>query len=144
MKPIVILYILFFLSFTLSYSQEAKPIIKVDSIYSYGNIDKNSEGLASIKFYNIGKSPLIISNVISTCGCTVPSWPKEPVLPGDSSAIQVQYDTKRVGFIDKQITIISNAIEPNVNITIRGNVLESPENVFPQKNIDRFSVPTNR
>jgi len=144
MKSVVILFFIFFFSISFSFSQEGKPIIKVDTIFSYGNIERNSVGLASIKFYNIGQKPLIISKVNSSCGCTVPSWPKDSIIPGDSNVIQVQYDTKRVGFINKEINIISNANKPDIQIAIRGNVVEIPVISFPQKVIDRSSVPTNR
>ena len=144
MKLFVFSFLILLLSFLKSFSQEVKPEIKVDTIYNYGNIERNSEGLANIKFFNIGSDTLIIKNVTSSCGCTVPSWPKKPIVPGDSNFIQVQYDTKRVGFINKQINIISNAKVPDIEISIKGNVIETPMINFPQKNIDRSSVPTIR
>jgi len=91
-------------------------------IVDYGAIEKGSEGIYDFKFKNIGKSPLIISNVKGSCGCTVPSAPKEPIMPGQSGVIKVKYDTNRVGPISKTITISSNATEPKKVIRVKGLV----------------------
>ena len=143
MKSVLSLF-LFLFAIAYAFSQENNPILKVDSIFKFGQIDKNSEGIGNLKFYNTGKSPLIITNITSTCGCTVPSWPKEPVLPGDSGLVQVKYDTRRVGTINKQITIASNACDTNVIVRISGNVLEIPDNIMPRKIIDNSGMPVNR
>ena len=60
---------------------------------------------------------------ISTCGCTIPKKPEKPILPGESDKIQVKYDTKRVGFIRKSISVTSNASNPNVILKITGQVI---------------------
>jgi len=143
MKSLLI-SLFFILSLTFAFSQENSPVLKVGKTFDFGQIDKNSEGIGNLKFYNTGKSPLIITNIASTCGCTVPSWPKEPVMPGDSGIINVIYDTRRVGTINKQITISSNASEPDVIVRISGNVLDIPENIMPQKIIDNSGMPVNR
>ena len=59
----------------------------------------------------------------STCGCTIPKKPEKPILPGESDKIQVKYDTKRVGFIRKSISVTSNASNPNVILKITGQVI---------------------
>ncbi|RPD98239.1 DUF1573 domain-containing protein [Aureibaculum marinum] len=88
----------------------------------YGTIEQHADGLRKLKFSNVGKSPLIISSVSSSCGCTVPSFPKEPIMPGDSAEISVKYDTNRIGKITKSITITSNADRPRIVIPVRGTV----------------------
>ncbi|MBJ2175766.1 DUF1573 domain-containing protein [Aureibaculum sp. A20] len=88
----------------------------------YGSIEKNADGVRLLKFTNVGKSPLIISRVTGSCGCTVPSTPKEPIMPGQTGEIAVKYDTNRVGQIAKSITITSNADRPKIVIPVRGNV----------------------
>ena len=60
-------------------------------------------------FTNTGKEPLIISKAKGSCGCTVPEWPKEPIMPGENGVIKVNYDEKRVGSFNKSVTITSNA-----------------------------------
>ena len=100
------------------------PIIKFAKMeHDYGTIEQNADGNCEFKFTNEGKEPLILSNVRSSCGCTVPTWPRQPILPGQSDVIQVKYDTKRVGLISKTITVYSNAKEAQVTLKIKGNVL---------------------
>ena len=89
----------------------------------YGTIEQNADGIRYFVFTNIGKEPLIISNAKGSCGCTVPSWTKAPIKPGEKSKIQVKYATDRIGVINKTITISSNASEPTKVIRIKGTVL---------------------
>ena len=74
-------------------------------------------------FTNDGKEPLIISKAKGSCGCTVPEWPKEPILPGETGIIKVNYDEKRVGQFNKSITITSNAENATQIIKIKGKIL---------------------
>ena len=100
----------------------------------YGKIEQGADGVREFKFTNTGKSPLIISNARGSCGCTVPTWPKEPIKPGESSVIKVKYDTKRSGPINKSVTITSNASTPTKVIRIKGYVktpVTSPEKTAP-------------
>ena len=76
----------------------------------YGTIENNADGNREFKFTNTGNSPLVISSAKGSCGCTVPTWPKEPIAPGKSSVIKVHYDTKRAGTFNKSVTLISNAV----------------------------------
>jgi len=101
----------------------------------FGTIERDSEGIVSYTFTNIGKSPLIISKVTGSCGCTVPSTPKEPIMPGQKGEIKVKYDTHRVGKISKSITIVSNADRPSITISVRGLVKpESALSLLEKKN----------
>lgn len=88
----------------------------------YGNIEVGSDRIREFKFKNTGKSPLIIQNARGSCGCTVPTWPKEPILPGEEGVIKVDYDTNRSGPINKSVTITSNAKTPTKVLRIKGNV----------------------
>ena len=73
---------------------------------------------------NSGKEFLIIKEVLVTCGCTVSSWPKEPLAPGDSSVIKISFDSNgKIGRQNKVIRIISNAENNPEKITISANVL---------------------
>lgn len=93
-------------------------------VHDYGDIAHKGNGTYSFVFTNTGSEALMISNAKGSCGCTVPSWPKEPIAPGASAKIDVTYDTKRVGAISKSVTITSNAVNTPVKvIRIKGNVL---------------------
>ncbi len=93
-------------------------------VIDFGDIQKGSEGTRVFEFKNIGDTPLIIENVYSSCGCTVPTWTKTAVAPGKSGEIKVKYDTSIVGPIRRTITIYSNADESPKAIKIKGRVLE--------------------
>ncbi len=92
------------------------------TVHDYGTIDQGSDGSFEFKFTNQGKSPLVLSNVRSSCGCTVPSWTKEPVAPGKEGTIKVVYNTNNIGNFSKTITVTSNAKNSEVVLQIKGNV----------------------
>jgi hypothetical protein len=102
----------------------AKINFKSDTI-DYGTIEKGSNGVRVFEFTNTGDAPLIISNVTSSCGCTIPKKPDGPILPGKTGQIEVKYDTNRVNPIRKTITVISNAETPTVALKIKGEVIDS-------------------
>ena len=88
----------------------------------YGKINKGADGERIFVFTNIGDAPIIIQNVQSSCGCTIPEKPEKPVMPGEKGEIKVSYDTKRVGGFSKQITILSNAKTARKTLKIKGYV----------------------
>lgn len=91
----------------------------------YGTVAYNADGVRTFKFTNTGKEPIVITQVKTSCGCTSPTYSKEPVMAGQTGEIQVKYATNRVGKFTKTITVISNASEPNKVIKIKGEVLEA-------------------
>lgn len=115
-----------------AFSQEVKqvssgPQITIDKdVHDYGTIKKGANGTAEFTIKNTGNAPLIISRAKGSCGCTVPEWPKEPIMPGASSVMSVRYDTKRVGPINKSVTVSSNATNGETKVVrIKGNVIDS-------------------
>lgn len=122
MKKIAIIALIAFIGLVQQANAQAKIEFKTDVI-DYGEIAKGSDGVRTFEFTNTGDAPLIISNVKSSCGCTVPSKPDGPVAPGESSTIEVKYDTKRVGPIRKTVTVYSNADQPIVSLKIKGKIL---------------------
>jgi hypothetical protein len=125
MKKLVSILCVAFISFgVLAQEKVAKIEFKTDVI-DYGTIEKGSDGVRIFEFTNTGNAPLIISNVKSTCGCTVPKKPDGPILPGETGKIEVKYDTNRVNPIRKTITVTSNADTPNVALKIKGLVIDS-------------------
>ncbi|MBU2994987.1 DUF1573 domain-containing protein [Cellulophaga baltica] len=120
MKKIVLVLVIGLLGITLN-AQSAKIDFKSDTV-DYGVIEKGDDGVRVFKFTNTGDAPLIISKVSSSCGCTIPKKPTDPILPGKVGEIQVKYDTKRVGPIRKAVTVISNAETPTVVLKIKGEV----------------------
>jgi len=92
----------------------------------YGTIEHNADGKREFVFTNNGTKPLIITNAQGSCGCTVPTWPKEPIAPGAKGVIGVKYATDRVGPFTKNVTLTTNAAEPSKLLTIKGTVLADP------------------
>jgi hypothetical protein len=104
----------------------AAEITFVSETVDYGTIEHNADGNREFKFKNTGKEPLIITNCQGSCGCTVPTWPKEPIKPGASASIKVHYATDRVGQFEKTITVTSNAKTASKVIKIKGVVKPDP------------------
>lgn len=109
------------------------PKISFDKkVHDYGTIPKGGDGTCHFKVTNSGSEPLVINNCQGSCGCTVPNCPKEPIAPGESAKIKVEYDTKRVGTINKTVTVRSNAAnKPNETLRIKGKV--KPKKTNPKK-----------
>jgi len=119
--------LLFISLFSISiYAQDKVAKIEFESeTIDYGTIEKGSDGVRVFKFKNTGDAPLIVSDVKSSCGCTVPKKPTEPILPGENGEIEVKYDTNRVNPIRKTITVTSNAVTQTVALKIKGTVIDS-------------------
>lgn len=151
MKKIAMLAVLAVFGVTVSHAQtakstkktpaktEAKPSAtpKVDGAgmlfesetIDYGTIPHGADGKREFVFVNNGNKPLIISSAVGSCGCTVPTSPKEPIPPGGKGVIGVKYDTNRNGAFQKTVTVTSNANEPSKILTIKGNIMpeEAPK-----------------
>lgn len=103
---------------------EGAGMVFISETIDYGTIAHNADGKREFVFTNNGTAPLVITNAQGSCGCTVPSSPKEPIAPGAKGVIGVNYDTARVGAFTKTVTISSNAAgQPTKVLTIKGNVL---------------------
>ncbi|TWO34300.1 DUF1573 domain-containing protein [Seonamhaeicola sediminis] len=125
MKQLITILFIGLISFSVNAQEKiAKIEFKTETI-DYGTIEKGSDGVRVFEFTNTGDAPLIISDVKSSCGCTIPSKPKEPILPGKTGEIKVKYDTNRVNPIRKTITVISNADTPTIALKIKGLVVDS-------------------
>lgn len=132
-KNILILVVLLF-STTLIKSQESKQgsEISFEKLHhDYGEIFQSDNGEYEFKFTNTGKEPLILTDVRSSCGCTVPEWPRNPILPGQSSSVKVKYNTNIVGPINRQVTITSNAANSPSILRISGQVKARPTEMLP-------------
>lgn len=132
MKKYSILGILL-MSMTLAFAQDAKPTPteKVDgavltfesNTHDFGNITQGDVVERVFKFTNTGNQPLIITNIQTSCGCTTPVWPRDPVMPGGKGEIKVGFNSS--GKLNKQtktLPIISNAVN-EASITFTTNVL---------------------
>ncbi|MBF4518546.1 DUF1573 domain-containing protein [Flavobacterium sp. ANB] len=137
MKKIILIAMLAVVGITASNAQTAKKakVAKVEGAgmvfenetIDYGTIAHNADGNRQFVFVNNGTKPLIITNTQGSCGCTVPTTPKEPIAPGAKGIIGVKYATDRVGAFTKTVTVTSNAEgQPTKVLTIKGTVLPDP------------------
>ena len=116
-----------------------QPVITFQKTeHDFGKI-KEEGGRVSVvfEFKNEGMAPLVLSNVRASCGCTTPTWTKEPVEPGQTGSITVTYNPNgRPGRFQKTVTITSNATEPTVKVYIKGEVIPKPA-----KPVNTYTVP---
>ncbi|MBR3829495.1 MAG: DUF1573 domain-containing protein [Bacteroidales bacterium] len=132
MKKFFLLSLFVSMAFATINAQEAKTqeqpadgpkIAFTEQEHNYGTIKKGGDGNCEFVFTNEGNEPLILSNVKASCGCTVPTWTKEPIMPGKTGTIKVRYNTNNVGGFTKTITVTCNAVNaPRTTLKIRGKV----------------------
>jgi Protein of unknown function (DUF1573) len=96
----------------------------VQDVYDFGKIKQGEKISYSFKFKNTGSTPLIISSASASCGCTVPSYPEEPIQPGQESKIDVVFDSNgKMGMQTKTITLVSNTIPNTKVLYLRGEII---------------------
>ena len=89
----------------------------METKHSFGTIKEGEKVKYAYKFKNTGDNPLLIYNAVASCGCTVPSYPKEPIQPGSEGEIVVEFNSEnRVGHQQKNVLIYSNAEEEAMSI----------------------------
>mgnify|MGYP001448682351 CR=1 FL=1 len=125
MKPTKYLNLFLLLLSSAVYAQQTSPQIEFETTtIDYGTIENGSDGARVFNFKNTGSADLIITNVKSSCGCTIPKKPDGPIAPGETSEIIVRYDTKRVGPFRKTITVSTNQENsPIIALKLKGTVL---------------------
>ncbi|MFD2725501.1 DUF1573 domain-containing protein [Hyunsoonleella rubra] len=134
MKHLITILFVGLISFSLNAQGKVAKIEFKETTIDYGTIEKGSNGVRVFEFTNTGEAPLIISKVTSSCGCTIPKKPEDPIMPGKTGQIEVKYDTNRVNPIRKTITVMSNAETPTVALKIKGLVVDpSKNNVLEKK-----------
>lgn len=113
-----------------TYDKNALPVITFEKdFHDFGRLISGEQVTYSFKFKNSGKSLLVISDVSTSCGCTVSSFPKQPIKPGESSTIDVSFDSaNRHGLQTKTVTVFANTQPPTATLRIQSNVVE-PEDI---------------
>ncbi|MHB1178996.1 MAG: DUF1573 domain-containing protein [Daejeonella sp.] len=107
-------------------SADAPAFKFVKESFDFGEITDGEKVSHDFQFKNIGKSPLIITSAMATCGCTVPDYPKAPVAPGEDGVIKVVFDSSnKMGMQNKVITITANTVPEITQISILGNVVKA-------------------
>ena len=101
------------------------PKIQMDEeSYDFGDIIQGESVTHEFSIKNIGNDKLLINSAKGSCGCTVPVWPKEPILEGEESTIKVTFNSAgKKGRQNKTVTLVTNAIPNTKVITINGNII---------------------
>ncbi len=103
---------------------DAPVLTFAEKQFDFGDIKPDSKVQHTFKFTNTGKTPLLIADATASCGCTTPSWTKEPVQPGATGELEVQFDSRgKQGLISKQVNVRANTQPAITTIYIKGNVL---------------------
>ena len=136
MKKLLSVLTVFALFATVSFAQDAPaaepatdggPKMEFEATeVDYGTIEQGSDPLRVFNFTNGGDEPLIISKAKGSCGCTVPKYPQDPILPGETAQIEVRYDTNRIGPFQKTVTLTTNEANPTHTLKIKGKVNKKP------------------
>ena len=130
MKRLLVTFSMLCLFATLAVAQssnEKSSAAQIDfekKVYDFGTIEQNSDATCEFTFKNKGDSPLVITNVVTSCGCTAPEYPKKPVMPNQKEKIQVTYDSGKLGKINNQIIVRTNSKEGQVILKIKGKVVK--------------------
>ncbi len=137
MKKFLFMIMLFSASTSMIFAQDTKkqdakeestggPKMKLEiTDIDYGTIEKNADPFRVAAFTNVGNEPLIIKSARGNCGCTVPTWPREAIMPGETKEIKIRYATNRVGPFHKKVTLVTNEKTENKHvIKIHGKVLK--------------------
>jgi hypothetical protein len=106
-------------------ASDAPRIAFAEIEYDFGTIHSGGNAVHYFVFSNMGRVPLVILNVRTSCGCMVPAWPKAPVSTGMKDSLLVEYNTKVKGTFNKIITVQSNAVNAMVELKIKGNVIKA-------------------
>ncbi|MFN0048363.1 MAG: DUF1573 domain-containing protein [Cytophagales bacterium] len=127
MKKLIYLAIgLVFMGFVCNAQSANEPQAEITfekTSFDFGEIKQGQVVNATFKYKNTGKAPLILSNVATTCGCTVPAWAKEPLAPGKSAEITATFNSAgKMGQQNKVITVFSNAKSAQTQVSINCNV----------------------
>ena len=127
MKKIITIAMMLMAFFTMASAQKQADIRFDKVTVDLGTFsEKDPVQKTTFVFTNVGDGPLVINQAVASCGCTVPSWSKEPLMPGQSASIRVKYNTANAGPINKSITVESNATTNRVILKIKGKVIDTP------------------
>lgn len=125
----VIFFLIFLSNIFISCKDEQKNLENLKTIinfrtevFDFGTIAANEDATAVFKFSNKGGNPLIVTDVQTTCGCTVPEYPKEPLKPDEMAEIKVIYDAKYPGRFSKTISVYYNGKDSPKILTVKGEV----------------------
>jgi hypothetical protein len=107
----------------IAFASNAQGLIKFKKErHDFGKIAQGVPANYTFEFTNMGKSPVVISNVQASCGCTTPDWTREPVMPGKTGKVTASYNAAAMGAFNKTITVLNNGQVGSIVLSIQGTV----------------------
>lgn len=125
MKKVLLFFVVILALGVSSYAQKA-AIAFEKSEFDFGKIQQGKPVTNNFKFTNTGKEPLILGGVTASCGCTTPTWTKEPIAPGGTGVVNATFNAGVMGPFNKTVTVQSNAENGAIYLTLKGEVITSP------------------
>ncbi len=127
------------MAFAQAKPEAEKPIIAFEKLtHDFGKVYDGKPVSCEFIFTNKGKVPLILNNVQPACGCTTPEWPREPIMPGQQGKIKAIYNAGTYrGSFNKSISVISNAEQSPIQLSIKGLVEDTPKQPQSPVRIDQ-------
>ncbi len=144
MKRIVFIFSLILMSSVVVFAQQERKVksnaeMAFESLsHDYGSVVYGADGTYRFSFTNNAEKPIVVTNVKSSCGCTIPSWPKEPIQSGKTGSIVVKYNTKLSGSFNKTVQVFSTAENSPVKLSIRGKVNARPSDLKSSNNPNKL------
>nr|WP_293834325.1 DUF1573 domain-containing protein [uncultured Arsenicibacter sp.] len=126
MKKIFSLFVAMFVLVAVSYAQKGTLKFTKET-HDFGKVEQGKPVTYVFTFKNTGTDPVVISDAQASCGCTKPSWTKEPVMPGKTGTVSATYNAAAMGPFNKSITVMSNGETPNIVLYLKGEVVSKEE-----------------
>lgn len=112
-----------------------------EPLFNFGKIEQGEKIMNVFKFINTGTEPYLITNAKGSCGCTVPKFPKEPIMPGETGELHVRFDSKgKSGAQSKRVTLTGNTETANIYLTIKGEILVAEDKSKESKTLQSVAV----
>lgn len=122
MKKILSLFVALFAFVAVGYAQ--KGVTKFASeTHDFGKIEQGKPATYMFEFKNTGTDPIIISDATASCGCTKPTWSREPIMPGKTGSVSATYNAAAMGPFNKSVTVTSNGETQSVVLYLKGEVV---------------------
>ncbi|MBO0949252.1 DUF1573 domain-containing protein [Fibrella forsythiae] len=122
MKTALSLFVALFAFVSVSFAQDGVATFAKEA-HDFGKIEQGKPVTYVFSFKNTGTSPIMVTDATASCGCTKPSWSKEPVAPGQTGSVSATFNAAGMGPFNKTVTVTSNAKTSTVYLTLKGEVV---------------------
>lgn len=122
MKTALSLFVALFAFVSVSFAQDGVATFAAEA-HDFGKVEQGKPVTHVFTFKNTGTAPIVVTDAVASCGCTKPSWSKEPVAPGQTGQVSATFNAAGMGPFNKTVTVTSNAKTSTVYLTLKGEVV---------------------